>query len=272
MTYPNVSVLIFSKNRPMQLQALLESMFQNSDFDPGACSILFKADEEYFNSYMEVWNYWPELNFWPEWDFKQQVEHFVFNARPTICFFTDDDVFKKHVNVSQCVTALADDKDAIAFSLRLGKNLDYCYSVQKPQALPSFMLHKNNIISWNYKNKEWDWNYPLSVDGHLFRREDFVEILKQVNQGWYSPNTFEGLLSHLHPLLKKNIMYSFEESVVFNIPHNKVQKEINNIHSGGSEKDLLALWESGKKIDIATFQGIKNTAAHQMVDLVFKDK
>lgn len=272
MTYPNCSVLVFSKNRPMQLFALLESLFKNTDFDPRSLSVLYKADEKYFTSYMEVWSYFPEINMWPEWDFKQQVEDFVFNARPNICFFTDDDVFKNKVSVGTCLTALNSDSQAIAFSLRLGKHLNFCYSTQSSQKLPSFISHQNNILSWKFKGTDWDWNYPLSVDGHIFNRENFLEVLKQVDKSWKSPNTFEGLLSHLHPFLKKDVMYCFEDSVVFNIPHNKVQKEINNVFEGGSEDDLLSLWEGGKKIDISRLQGIKNVSAHQMVELSFVDR
>lgn len=270
MTYPTMSVLIFSKNRPMQLLALLESMFANSNIDPRNCFVLYKADEPYFVPYMEVFSYFPDVNIWPEWDFKAQVKDFVFNACPNVCFFTDDDVFKRKINVGECILALNDDKNAMAFSLRLGRHLNFCYSTQSPQKLPgNFILHHGNILSWLYKGTDWDWNYPLSVDGHIFKREDLLNAMSMIPDSWTSPNTFEGYLSHLHPVLKKTTMYCFEESVVFNIPHNKVQKEVNNVFAGGSEEDLLKLWEDNKKIDISTFQGIKNVSAHQIVPLTF---
>ena len=272
MTYANISAMIFSKNRPLQLFALLESMVKNSDFDPGSCFVLYKADEKYFTPYMEVWSYFPDVNFVAEWNFKTQVEEFVFNAKPNICFFTDDDVFKNKVSIAKCLQTLNNDPGAVAFSLRLGKHLNFCYSTQRPQSLPDFKSCGHGVVSWNYKNKDWDWNYPLSVDGHIFRRDYFLEVLKQTNPNWHSPNTFEGLLSHLHPSLNKEIMYCLEDSVVFNIPHNKVQAEVNNVFGGGSEDDLLGLWENNKKIDISTFQGIKNISAHQLVDLQVKDR
>lgn len=269
----NLSVLVFSKNRPMQLMALLESMFANSNIDPRNCHVLYKCSDEYFVPYMEVASSYPEINWIAEWNFNDQVRNFVFNANKFICFLTDDDVFKKQVDVRYCIDAMTNSvysQNSIAFSLRLGKHLTRCFSTNSSQRLPeSFQRFGNGVLAWRYKGTDWDWNYPLSVDGHIFQRDMFMEILNSIPNSWNSPNTFEGLLSHTHPFLKKEWMFCFEESIVFNIPHNKVQKEVDNLHSGGSEKDLLDLWIEGKKIDVRTFQGYINSAAHEQVDFSF---
>jgi hypothetical protein len=67
-------------------------------------------------------------------------------------------------------------------------------------------------------------------------------------------------------------MACYTTSKVFNIPHNRVQNEVQNVHGGGSEKDLLDAWHAGKKIDIYSFAGIKNESAHQLIPLVLKDR
>ncbi len=272
-TFPKLSTMVFSKNRPMQLMAMLESLFQNSDTDPSNCFILYKADPEYFIAYMEVFSYFPDVNFIPEWNFREQVESFVFNANKHVCFFTDDDVLKRQVRLETCLETLNNNPDSVAFSLRLGRHLNFCYSTQQSQRLPEkFVKTGSDILGWRFKGTDWDWNYPLSVDGHVLRRDDLLEFLKVLPKTWNSPNSFEGMLSHLHPNINKPVMHCFEKSIVFNIPHNKVQTEVDNVYSGGSEKDLLILWESGKKIDISTFQQIDNTAAHQLVPLTYIDR
>jgi len=264
----NITAIVFSKNRPMQLFALLESMFYNSNMDPTDVNVLYKADHEYIWPMEQAKQAFPKVNFHPEFDFRTQTMGLVNGAKEHVVYFTDDDVFKDNVDFDLITRFLGGNLPVFCFSLRLGKHLDFCYSTQSRQSVPHAGVTKEPFFVWNWKGTDWDWNYPLSVDGHVFRRTDALFAMN--NSGdWKSPNTFEGNMSHLHNQIPHPQMACFTVSRVFNVPHNRVQSEVKNVFGGGSEGDLLSLWNEGKKIDIKTFQRIKNKSAHQLVPLTF---
>lgn len=269
----NISAIVFSKNRPLQLFACLESMLTKSNISPDQVSVIYKADHDFIIPYYEVQgeiiSRFGNVNFVPEFDFRQQTLDLISRAKDYVVFFTDDDVFKDTVNLEHCLSLLHLNPACFCFSLRLGKHLKYCYSTQSSQDVPSGTT-KEPFFVWNWKGTSWDWNYPLSVDGHIFRKNDILTAANGTM--WKSPNTFEGAMSHLHPQIPHPQMACFVTSKVFNIPHNRVQNEVQNVSEGGSENDLLTAWQQGKKIDISTFQNINNISAHQNVPLVLKDR
>lgn len=264
------TAIVFSKNRPMQLYALLESLFKNSDMPQECVNVLYKADDDYIWPMEQVKEAFPGVTFHPEWDFHKQTFKLVMDGKENVMFFTDDDVFKEQTDFNSLVGFLNANPSIFCFSLRLGKHLNYCYSTQKSQSVPTGTT-KEPIFVWNWKGTDWDWNYPLSVDGHIFRKHELESAMDGAGN-WKSPNTFEGNMSHVHPAIPHPFMACFTTSKVFNVPHNRVQNEVQNVHGGGSENDLLAAWTAGKKIDIWTFHGIKNKSAHELVPLKFTDR
>lgn len=264
----NITAIVFSKNRPIQLYALLESMFKHSNMPPECVNVLYKADHDYIWPMEQVKEKFPGVNFHPEFDFRTQVMSLVNDAKDHVVYFTDDDVFKDRVDFDLICKFMGGNPPVFCFSLRLGKHLNYCYSTQQPQSVPHLGVTKEPFFVWNWKGTDWDWNYALSVDGHVMRKTD-AQFAMNNSGAWKSPNTFEGNMSHLHSQIPHPQMACFTTSKVFNIPHNRVQSEVKNVFGGGSENDLLALWNEGKKIDIRTFERIKNVSAHQLVDLTY---
>ena len=269
----NLTAIVFSKNRPLQLYAFLESMFYNSNISPSDVNVVFKADGDYHVAYkelkQEIIAKFGNVNFVPESNFREQTLSLIGSAKSNVVFFTDDDVFKSKVDLNQCLEVL-ETSDIFCFSLRLGKHLTFCYSTAARQKLPENLSENSPFYTWVWKGASWDWNYPLSVDGHIFRKSDIQTIASLTE--WKSPNTFEGQMSLIHPQIKTPLMSSFVESKVFNIPHNRVQNEVGNVHEGGSEYELLNHWKNDKKIDISSFQEIKNISAHQAVPFTFIER
>lgn len=270
MIKDNLTAIIFSKNRPLQLFALLESMFANSDMDQECVNVLYKADHDYVWPMEQVKQSFPCVTYHTEYDFRAQTLHLIANAKNHVVFFTDDDVFKDKTDLKNACEMLNVNPQIIAFSLRLGKHLDYCHSTQSKQAVP-FGSVNHGIFTWTWKRTDWDWNYVVSVDGHIFRKTEIQELIKHAGD-WKSPNSLEGNLSHLMPNINHPWMACYETSKVFNIPVNQVQTEVNNVNAGGTQQELLVHWNNGKKIDISTFQGIQNKSAHQVVSLSLIDR
>lgn len=262
-----LTTIVFSKNRPLQLYALLESMRKNTDIPLSTVNVLYAADYDFILAMEDLKDAFPEVQYHQEYDFRKQTEDLVKTAKDYVVFFTDDDVFKNKVSYVDPCFILHNNPHVVCFSLRLGKHLNYCYSTKSPQTVPVGKT-REPFFFWPWKNASWDWNYVFSVDGHVFRKSDIQTAIKMID-GWKSPNSFEGMLSHLHPQLPHPEMASHTESSVLNIPHNKVQTEVANEFGGGSEYEFLDIWNSGKKIDISTFHKIKNISAHQLIPLTF---
>ena len=62
---------------------------------------------------------------------------------------------------------------------------------------------------------------------------------------------------------------SFRKSRIVNIPANKVQEEINNLHGAIHQDDLLQKWFDGLAIDYAQFRGWNNRSVHQEANFPF---
>lgn len=272
MTNLDFTAIVFSKNRPMQLFALLESMFVRTDIKPSNVIVVTKMEHDYVMPYFSLEEeitkkYGKGLNIVQEYSFKEQVLKLLTNSNSFVSFFTDDDVFKSQASLDTVCKLLKSNPQILTFSLRLGQNLNFCHSVQKPQAVPTGIQH-GMFFFYNWRGTDWDWGYPLSVDGHVFRRDEILQLASSCGN-WHSPNTFEGALSQLHPYIPSPQMSCYMSSVLFNIPHNQVNVDVDNFNAGNSEKELLELWLDNKKIDISTFHNIKNTSAHQMVSFKF---
>lgn len=270
----NLTAIIFSKNRPLQLYAMLESLFKNTALPPENVIVVHKTDMDYVVPYwelqQEIYEAFGDVTFLAEFDFHGQTMNAIQGAKDKVVFFTDDDVMKDKTDLEVACKYLDMNSGCFAFSLRLGKHLNHCYSTQSPQSVPQGTTIEP-FFAWNWKGTDWDWNYPLSVDGHIFRKSDILAAANGAGN-WKSPNTFEGNMSHLHPQIPHPQMACFTTSKVLNIPHNRVQDEVQNVHGGGSENDLLKAWQDGKKIDIKPFQGIRNKSAHQLLPIVLVDR
>ena len=62
----------------------------------------------------------------------------------------------------------------------MGLHLDYCYPLSVSQKVPDGQV-LDGVFGWNFTNAEHDWAYPLSVDGHVFRSNDMLQMLEAIH-------------------------------------------------------------------------------------------
>lgn len=275
MSENDITVVVFTKNRALQLYALLESMKKYTNFNLSNVVVLAAyKEQDHFESLKTLKRDFGEVKFLFETNFQNQTKMLMAEIQTNyMVFITDDDLFKKQVNVSDALTVMNQRESILTFSLRHGTHLNFCYPVQQPQKVPQSLKEiSKDVIVWRYKGESWDWNYPLSVNGHIFRTNKIKEIVFGIGNNWKAPNSFEGELQNAMPhLINKgdtSEMASFVESSVFNIPFNKVQTENANIAGTSATPEfLLQKWNEGSKIDISKYEGLKNISAHQEVPL-----
>ena len=258
--------IIFSKDRPLQLYATLESFVkQCSDFEKVDVFVLAKVSEETESAYSEIESEFcdfctivRESNF-----FTDLSKLLLFNKRDHVMFLVDDIVFKSKFRISDCIDHLNADGDCLTFSLRLGKGMNYCYSLSKIQAEPSLKDCGNGIFTFKHSECDGDWGYPFSVDGNVFRTEEFNELafVKAITN-FRSPNSFESTMSTKKNLVADRLTACFAEPKLLNVPDNRVQNEISNRSEKNSAERLLKEWNDGMKIDVLPFNYVKNNSCH----------
>jgi len=260
----NLIGIIFSKDRPLQLYALLESYFTYCK-DPVPLIILYKASEEdYERAYSEIKDSYKrkDIIFRQEIEFKSDLVNILEDSGSKFIFFLVDDIIFTDQFVFDDFISLKDN-DKYILSLRLGKNLSYCYTKQSKQPLPLFNKKKNFLI-WKWEKGKLDWNYVFSVDGNIYNKDEILIISKLTH--FKAPNSFEAGVNTFRFILRRKKGICYPKSKLVNVCINKVQDEVKNISGDISTKELVEYWNDGKKIDIHYFNNMMNDSAHIQID------
>jgi hypothetical protein len=245
-------LIIFSYDRPLQLYALLESV-QKYMTGLSSTTVLYRASSaDYEHAYNQVYADFPEVKTLkqgadPKADFKPlTLQAFVSGSSPYILFAVDDIIVTDHVCIAECSRAL-EDAQAYGFYLRLGVNLDYCYSMGGAQALPNFTRiitptqiagPPETIYSWCFAQGQHDWGYPHTVDMTVYRKKDVERDLQEMV--YRSPNILEGRWYARASAVRHKCGLCFALSKIVNLPLNRVQHDYANRTMGSySPAELL---------------------------------
>lgn len=270
----NLVGLIFSKDRAMQLQATIESFFLHCrDSDNINLNVLYRTSSQLNgHQYGDLKKRFSDVTFIEETNFKEQVLAII-NGFEHVLFLVDDNLFIKDFCLADVVRSLCDNHDAVGFSLRLGRNTDYCYPLSSRQALPQFRQINSGILKYYWPGQQHDFGYPLEVSSSVYRVRDILELLMQLE--FSNPNTLEGQMaanSQLYSQARSSLL-CYENSVTFCNPVNIVQNAANNkygIAHRYSAEQLADYFSKGKAIDVEQYIGFTPNGAHQEVELYFK--
>lgn len=263
-----INSLIFSLDRAQQLNLLLESIDKNAK-NTFNVNVLYKySNDEFKKGYDILINKFKKINWIKEQDFKPQVMNFLSEKHDLCCFFTDDDIIYNNVSEKD-ITQVMENEDVFCFSLRLGKNISYCYTMNASNVLKP-EKEEQNIVYWNWTKHYLDFGYPLSVDGHIFRTKDIKKMVRVVQAT--NPNTLEGNLQ-VFEYYPKELMAAYETSKLVNSPNNIVNKTHPNRKGEKymySTKELNEKFLNKEKIDIDALDLSEITGCHQELELKFK--
>jgi hypothetical protein len=265
--------LVFSYSRPMQLSLTLQSLVQKcTGYSNLDVKVLYKADDERMNNaYLKVAEENPTVEFIKEVSFHTNINVAIINYQFTM-FVTDDTVFTNPFSIAEITDTIVTQK-TLGFSLRLGKNTEFCYPIDKKQAFPVFFGDKN-IILWDWTKAEFDWNYPLEVSSSVYRTWDILRIVNACFTN--NPNQFESAMDTLkkHFVVECPWMACHDKSVAVALPINKIRPD--NMNRSGtnpeySVESLLTKFENGGRIKPNQFDGFISNAAHQevLIDFIY---
>lgn len=264
--------LIFSRNRAIQLYALLNSYFKYVQH-PCEVIIMYSADEGAQAASYEQLGTLVAAKGWPvkmirERNFREDLIHQLEQLQQKQVFFLVDDIlFIRPMDLHDWKNI---DTAEYIPSIRLGKNIDYSYAHQHAQPVPALKATDHDLYTWNWMDGEYDWGYPLSVDGNIFSRAEMLALIKSIS--FKAPNSLERELQRARPffLQRKGITYGLPRIV--NNPCNKVQVEIDNPSGNVSPEYLLQKWNDGYELDIDKYDAIKTNSVHQELELIFKKR
>lgn len=270
----NVSGIVFSMDRPLQLHALLGS-YRDLVRGHSKLTVIYRTtSSDYVASYDAVFQDYEGMIEVRRQENRQDFRSLlleVLSETPAdkIFFLVDDNMFVESVDLTffagmasmYCVP-----------SLRMGKNLARSYTLNRSQPVPSLfplkMQHHENLRAWIWKYGKLDWSYPLSVDGHFFLRKEILALAKNID--FDSPNHFEEKLQKFQGLFSWRLGVCYSKSRLINIPYNKVQTDIENLHGSVHQEDMLRMCQEGFRIDTKSYYGIVNESAHQEFPLRLK--
>jgi hypothetical protein len=255
-----ITGIVFSKNRAMQLHALLSSYFYYT-ISPAALKVLYTTDsEDHADSYKILMSDFAlqPVEFIKEDSFKKQLLAVVGQIKSDRIFFmTDDAIFVEDYNLSDVLNFNPLEE---IFSLRLGKDLKFSFAYNKEQILPDF---KNEIINnqyfykwtWGDMKSSPDWVYPLSLDGTVFSSSEINIMLKYI--GFKNPNSLEANLQLFNNAFIVRNGVCYEKAKYVNIPCNIIQNEFENIYTGTyTISELVNLFLAGKRINWQAYKGM----------------
>lgn len=260
-------IVIFSYDRPLQLFALLESVFKHCA-NYNNINVIFRAsNEKYYDAYSELQELYPTVRYFkqganPAADFKELTIRASFDDSTSeyILYAVDDIIVKAAVDLSFCAQCL-EGYQAYGFFLRLGKNLSYCYSMNRSQSLPVLQLQQDDVYAWQFNNAQLDWAYPHTVDMTIFRKKDIKEDF--VRMRYATPNQLEANWSKLSSKIIHKKGLCFSETKMVNLPLNRVQHDFNNrCMNYMTSEQLLEVFNEKLKMDIIPIEKIVNNSAH----------
>jgi len=264
-TEVGTDIIVFSKDRAMQLDAFLRSMKKHhKNLDSCSVNILYKCSDEIFdNGYEILCNKYPEFNFVKETSFKENLVNICkHGTKSTIQFFVDDIIWKSDFSFDDDIyKKFESDESVLALSLRLHPDITFCHPLNRDIAKPEMV---NNM--WDWKDCEGDWGYPMSVDGNIFKKRDVINSVEKFS--YTNPNLFEATIT-IHNTSTKKQMICYDKSKLFNIPMNRVQNVFSNLCGDVSPELLNEKFISGKTINIDKFVDFKNISCHQDVEVEF---
>lgn len=281
----SLTSIIFSRDRPAQLDLLLRSMEAHAPAFLTSVYVVTAASDLSFGEGYNILQHERDVSLIHETvsePFRDIVMNLLARGRSTkVAFFVDDDVIYRPLPIAHPSKWLDLFPGVASFSLRLGTNTTECYPLRARQGTPPLRFIGDFVAwEWNLHTAAHDWAYPGSLDGHIYRRDDLLRWLDGAE--FSNPNQLEEALmrgirredSELSPL---TAMAAFVSSCVVGIPANSVSET----HGSNRHGELFAvdpaalneLYLAGRRLSLPVIEGLGQqvNAAHVEMPLLWED-
>lgn len=228
------TIIVFSKDRPMQLHGYLESLLWASECREEQIYVLYK--EVLPICYDKVKAYFPRVHWIAEINFVEQLQEIIANADEHIMFGCDDVVFVDRFKLEKMESYLQGHNSVFGFSLRLGKNI-------KP--MPKKVSRDGEFCVWKWMDSKGHYGYPWELDCTMYRKEDVIQIIDKTGiLNIKSPNYLEAIPEEnpMEFVSRENLVSYYDKSKAIVITVNRVQETHQNGVDSSKITDVLSLF------------------------------
>ncbi len=266
-----ISQIISSYNRPCQLDLLLRSC---QDHWPECTSIIVLGkfvNDMYGQGYEKVFFEHHDIKFYKESDYKKNLIDIISDCPDDyILMNSDDNVFINEVNFHDHTEMMLDDH--VAFSLRLGENINYCLPAKLKIDIPQFQYWDyTNFISWDWTkcDRRGTYGYPQPYDSNIYRKDWLINLIK--DKEFKNPFTLENVLNTNRDT-SKPYMVAFKEPKLISIMANTTAQNDNpNMKGNGQGLEMLnKKWLDGWQIKTEGIYGMKTQQCHVFYQYEFE--
>lgn len=252
-----VKALVFSKDRPLQLEGYLESLSFCTDLDPHRTHIIIPSEDHYrslIQAHPDI--HWHSESWFGGFDaaLRYVTDRFL-EPGDEVLFGCDDVVYTSPFNLYVAGERLRLDPQLLGFSLRLGLNI---------AAAPRYSQNGPLFAHWRWTESASRWGYPFEVMATLYRTELLHELLSDAPVGSLrTPNYLENhgvvyVCKHFKSTQPELAMYrSVGHAVGQDV--NRVQMDFENPFQGTAEHEvshLLEQFRQGYRLDWTNLFGI----------------
>lgn len=257
----DLNIVIFSKNRALQLDCLLKSIKDNFKAPVSYISVLYKSDDNFYADGYNKLKKLYSINWVSQSNFKDDLFGIVskHGKNSFTMFLVDDNVVFRPFTYD----ILNKYTEEVGF---ISTRVDRSYL----GSLPIFMYTEKYLL-WDWATGSNPWNYPFSVDGNIHKTSQIMDLLASTN--FRAPNTLEEYGTTF--LQNRHSSYPLAiaplEACTINIPLNKVQTEYETAFPTTMEVEYLnTKYLEGFYIDLNPIYKLTPSNCHFPVDIRLK--
>jgi hypothetical protein len=276
-----ITSIVFSKDRPLQLDLCLKSIQKNFK-DSSSTVVLYRYSPEYIEALAVLISEHPNVTFLEQ---SESIYQDLLNIAQSsenmyVCMLTDDDIVYRSVDIDAAAyQGIFAAPEVVCISLRLGQNINTRYHhgrkyddcVNAYQEIDRFMfIPRTRYIYGSY------WSYSHSVDGHIFRKSEIIKMFSEIehlNSIFHyrqTPNEVESQMQKYWTQSGSHIV-CLKHSMVVNSPNNRVSDTHTENFSGENfnyePEFLLGKYLSGKRVDLDLLDFSDIICPHQEIDI-----
>lgn len=252
------SVIVFSKGRPMQMHAYLESLLKFSDARQEMVTVLYCETEGI--RYGKLMQQFPQVTWRKENKFETDLKQIIADAGEYIMFGCDDVVFTRPFSLQKACEYLKAHEAVFGYSMRLGGNI-------KP--LPENVSQDETVLEWRWDCPQQHYNYPWELDCTLYRKEDVVRMTTEEETAVKNPNFYEAMITpdnRKARITRPNMASNRQSGCAVVITVNRVQETHQNGFDDSMLTDIYSLDrlynDEDNTLDIQKIASMDNSIIH----------
>lgn len=217
--------LVFSKDRPLQLDALLSSI-ERYIWWPCQVTVIARGGIPLYDRVARD-HPWAQIEH--EQSFEEDVRNWLSWCEGPVGFLTDDSLFYQPVP----------HPFVLPFAYRVGRNTVRCETLGIDQEPPE-------SLSYDWAGRHGDFGYPLSVDGTVYEKSTILPLL---DFAFRNPTELEAGIAARADRFERPVMHMADHSSLVVFAHTRVSDSSGCPYSGlYSTDELIGRYLAGQRI------------------------